>query len=254
MRTPREFSALADALRRLADRGEVAQFWLRDDDAIAPTPALDRLLGLTQRFAVPVALAVIPAGAVPALSRRLADAPLATPLVHGWAHVNHAPAGEKKQEFGCHRPSEVAIAELSHALQRMTSLFGGHLAPVLVPPWNRVDFGLLQHLPSIGYGAVSVFGKALSEASLPMINTHVDPMDWRGAGGSRDHVVLAEEFASLLMATAKDRAIGILTHHLVHDAGAWQFLEKLFELTTASNGCRWLSITQLLREHNGVSE
>ncbi len=254
MRTPREFSTLDDALCRLADRGEVAQFWLRDDDAIAPTPALDRLLGLTQRFAVPVAIAVIPAGAIPALSRRLADAPLATPLVHGWAHVNHAPAGEKKQELGCHRPTEVAIAELSHALQRMTSLFGDRLAPVLVPPWNRIDFGLLRHLPDIGYKAISVFGKSHPKAPLPMINTHVDPMDWRGTGGSRDHLVLAQEIASLLMATAKDRAIGILTHHLVHDAGAWRFLQKLFELTACSGACRWLSIGELLHQHDNVSE
>lgn len=254
MKTPQELDALADVLRHLADEGRVTRFWLRDDDAVEPTPALDRLLVLAQRYAVPVAIAVIPTRATEGLSRRLADVSLATPMVHGWAHANHAPASEKKQELGRHRPSEVVLAELSLALRRMTSLFGDRLAPVLVPPWNRIDFELLQHLPGLGYKAVSVFGKALPRVPLPLINTHVDPVDWHSTGGCRDHGVLAQEVACFLMAPAEDRAIGILTHHLVHDESAWKFLEKLFELTAGSDTCRWLSSAELLGKHEGVSE
>ncbi|TIS82782.1 MAG: polysaccharide deacetylase, partial [Mesorhizobium sp.] len=44
---------------RRADRK--AEFWLRDDDAVDPTAALDRLLELTRALEVPLTLAVIPA-------------------------------------------------------------------------------------------------------------------------------------------------------------------------------------------------
>jgi hypothetical protein len=37
--------------------------------------------------------------------------------------------------------------------------------------------------------------------------------------------------------------IGILTHHLVHDEAAWDFLEKLFSFT---RGQRWLSAQELV--------
>ncbi|TIT57545.1 MAG: polysaccharide deacetylase, partial [Mesorhizobium sp.] len=52
---------LVEELARWQRAGRKAEFWLRDDDAVDPTPALDRLLDLTRQFAVPVTLAVIPA-------------------------------------------------------------------------------------------------------------------------------------------------------------------------------------------------
>ncbi|TJV07626.1 MAG: polysaccharide deacetylase, partial [Mesorhizobium sp.] len=76
------------ACRRRADRK--AEFWLRDDDAVDPTPALDRLLDLTGEFAVPVTLAVIPALTDEKLVVRLDEAPHAAVAIHGWAHRNHA--------------------------------------------------------------------------------------------------------------------------------------------------------------------
>jgi hypothetical protein len=38
-------------------------------------------------------------------------------------------------------------------------------------------------------------------------------------------------------------AIGILTHHLVHDEAAWNFLENLFSLAQSQ---RWLSAQELV--------
>ena len=52
---------LVEELARWQRAGRKAELWLRDDDAVDPTPALDRLLDLTGEFAVPVTLAVIPA-------------------------------------------------------------------------------------------------------------------------------------------------------------------------------------------------
>ena len=76
--------------------GQSPTLWLRDDDAVAPSAALDRLLGL----GLPVALAVIPANATVALAARLAGEPQAWILQHGWSHTNHAPVGQKKKRAG----------------------------------------------------------------------------------------------------------------------------------------------------------
>ena len=50
-------------------RNRQATIWWRDDDAVRPGPALDRLLDLASRHDAPLALAVIPAAAETALAR-----------------------------------------------------------------------------------------------------------------------------------------------------------------------------------------
>ena len=54
--------------------------WWRDDDAIAPTPALDRLAALAEDLSLPVHIAVIPKHAEPALAAYSKDRPLIRPL------------------------------------------------------------------------------------------------------------------------------------------------------------------------------
>src|SRR6185436_14055067 len=89
-------------LGRWRDAGRAPLLWWRDDDAVDATPALDRLLALHEAHRVPLALAVVPANATPALARRLADLPAVDLLQHGYAHTDHAPAGERKTELGLH--------------------------------------------------------------------------------------------------------------------------------------------------------
>src|SRR6185369_1020035 len=90
---------LAAELARWQDAGRVADFWLRDDDAVEPSAALDRLLAMAAHGAVPVTLAVIPAHSGRALAERIAAENGLGVAVHGWSHENHAPAVEKKQEL-----------------------------------------------------------------------------------------------------------------------------------------------------------
>ena len=54
-----EWPDLLVELDRWEEAGLVAQFWWRDDDAVAPSPRLDRLMAVAE--SAPVALAVIPA-------------------------------------------------------------------------------------------------------------------------------------------------------------------------------------------------
>jgi peptidoglycan/xylan/chitin deacetylase (PgdA/CDA1 family) len=231
-----------NALRDCAGRGRPATFWLRDDDATVPTGALDRLLEMTARHGVPVTLAVIPAGSGQALADRLAGAAGVTVAVHGWAHRNHAGPGEKKQELGTHRPAATVLDELSRGLRHLQGLHRGQFAPVLVPPWNRIHADVVQGLPGIGYAALSVFGPE-KPAPLQVVNTHVDLIDWRGTGRVKPlDTVLSET----VLALGRGAPVGFLTHHLIHDAAAWEVLDRLLALAPNGADARWPGLPALL--------
>ena len=239
-----------EPLNRELDRwykaGKRADFWLRDDDAVAPTPALTQLLDLSARHSVPVALAVIPETTGQPLAEYLGNWPLATVVVHGWSHTNFASEGEKKQELGLHRPIEMVTAELKAGLTRLEALHAGHFVPVLVPPWNRIAPPLIGVLAGLGYDALSVFG-AEKEGPLPMINTHVDLMDWHGTRGARDHAALIDDIVRRLQVMFDDDgSMGFLTHHLVHDESAWQFLEVLFAQSASHPASCWIALRDML--------
>lgn len=235
---------LRQELARWRHAGRAAGFWLRDDDAIAPTPALDRLLEVSGEFAVPATLAIIPACSGEALASRLAETQ-ASVAVHGWSHANHAPDDEKKQELGPQRPPDAVFAELSRGLAHVQRLHGERAVAMLVPPWNRISPALVEGLGSIGFEALSTFGPPRA-ASIRVINSNVDIIDWHGTRGCRDHAVLVGEIAAQLhRAFAGGDPVGLLTHHLVHDEAAWTFLQRLFE-ATASQGGNWLSAGQML--------
>lgn len=232
---------LLDTLNEFASRNIVADVWLRDDDAVEPTPALERFLGLCEQFAIPVTLAVIPAPTGEALVACLDQRSDVDVAVHGWAHENHAGPNEKKRELGLHRPLDLVLQELREGLIKLHTLHGDRFVPMLVPPWNRIDAGVVAHLPQLGYGALSVYGPE-EESSLPLLNTHVDVIDWRGTRGGKDHDMLFADIAMRIRrAHDTGRMTGILTHHLDHDDSVWAFLRSLFELTSTHPACRWRS-------------
>lgn len=209
--------------------------WWRDDDAIAPSQNLDRLTALSQKLRLPVHLAVIPREATPALADYIGQHPDLIPTVHGWAHQNHAPKGEKKCEFGPQRPIDDALAEIEQGLTRLQDLFGPALQPIFVPPWNRIAPALLPWLAGAGFAALSTFkprAQAKAAPGLAQINTHLDPIDWKGSRS----LVVPDQLVSQLATQLRDRRegradnsepYGILTHHLVHDTAIWNFTEAL---------------------------
>lgn len=235
------------ALSRWRDAGRTPRLWWRDDDAVEPTGALERLIGLGGGRSTPLSLAVIPQGATAALAGRLAGEAGISVLVHGWSHRNHAPAGQKKQELGPHRPAAEVLAQLGAGLRRIEALFGARALPVLVPPWNRIDSEIVPGLAGLGYRALSVFGPPRS-AGLPVLNTTVDIMDWHGTRGCRPaEAIVADLIGQLDAGLTSDtsRPIGLLTHHLVHDEAAWRFLADLLASTDRA-GLAWRSAESLL--------
>ncbi|MGV1916427.1 polysaccharide deacetylase family protein [uncultured Agrobacterium sp.] len=239
---------LLETLDSFAHRGVAADLWLRDDDATEPTSALDQLLALSDRYAVPMTLAVIPEPTGDALARRLDSAEKIDVAVHGWAHRNHAGPNEKKRELGLHRPKDTVLAELQSGFEKLQNLYPGRFVPMLVPPWNRIDPEIVDALPSLGYQALSVYGPEKA-APIHLLNTHVDIIDWRGTRGGKDHDLLFAETAErIVVAEQEARTTGILTHHLDHDEAAWAFFDRLFTLTANHPGCRWRSAGSLVEK------
>ncbi|MEX0368724.1 MAG: polysaccharide deacetylase family protein [Ruegeria sp.] len=239
-----DWSPLRTALAACRRDGVSVPLWWRDDDAVDHTPALDRLLNLSARLGLPVHLAIIPAHAAPALAKLVAGSNM-IPVVHGWAHTDHSAPDEKKNEFQTGRPG--MADDSARALTRMTDLFGDHLCPMFVPPWNRVSDALVQNLPDQGYTALSTYGPRKVQDPAPglvAINTHVDPIWWKG---TRD-LVSPEALVSLAAAHLTARRIGdedaaepfgLLTHHLVHTPAIWSFTSDFVSEMLAGGATPW---------------
>ena len=237
---------LVAALDECGRRGITADLWLRDDDAVEPTPALDTLLDLCSRFSAPVTLAVIPEMTTNKLAQHLDATEIAHVAVHGWSHTNYAGKKEKKRELGSHRELAIVLDELQSGLEKLYDLHGTRFVPMLVPPWNRIDADVVEGLAALGYRALSVFGPEKTTVP-PCLNTHIDVIDWHGSRGGRDDDILFAETAARILHTLENGGTtGILTHHLVHDDNVWRFLRRLFEVTANHPAARWRSSADLI--------
>ncbi len=246
---------LEEELARWAMAGEAATFWWRDDDAVAATDQLDRLLAVAE--GVPVMLAVIPKPLTASLAPRLAGSACVV-VQHGWAHVNHRPPGQKACEIGEDRPSPVVEAELVEGRRILSDAFGGRFRPWLVPPWNRIDPAVIDRLPALGYQGLSTFGprkpaEKLAERSADklaeVVNALVDPIAWKDGrrfiGPEKTLARLAAHLAARRTRVVDlDEPTGLLTHHLVHDEDLWSFLAALAAALARHPAACWVDPTQ----------
>lgn len=247
-----DWGDLENELEAWAGAGQVATLWWRDDDAKSVTPELDKLLELRKQVAVPLALAVIPAGAHDPLARRLAPLAEITVLQHGYAHENHAPEGEKKSELGAGRPMQHALGELIAGRGLLEKLFTMRMLPVLVPPWNHVDAALVAELSGRGFTGLSTWAPRAAPWAdgLAQVNTHVDIIDWPGTRRFVGQAVAIGQVVDHLKARRAGTAdvaepTGLLTHHLAHDRAAWSFISDFIARTKAHSAVRWLSALHL---------
>lgn len=244
------WALLAAELALWRDDGLVPTLWWRDDDAGQPSAALDRLLAEADRPRLPLALAVIPSAAGPALAERLAGETAAV-LQHGYAHANHAVPGAKKAELGADRPLATVLEELRRGARRLARLFGARFRRVLVPPWNRIDPDVAAALPGAGYAGLSTYRPRRAAGGGPgltVVNTHVDIVDWQARRflGEDAALRLTIDHLAARRGGLADRAeaTGLLTHHAVHEAEAWTFVER-WVATLAEGGGRFLSADEL---------
>lgn len=247
-RSSNDWAALSGELDRWSEPGQPATFWWRDDDVTQTSKALDRLLELAD--STPLALAAIPMSASPTLAKRLADVPTIMVMQHGYAHANHAPSGEKKAEFGKHRPVSEMVIEIARGAERLHEIFQNKATTTLVPPWNRIADEFVALLPDAGITALSSIGSHHSDCLLPQVNVHVDIIDWRGHRGFVGSSAIDRIIDNLSLRRSGEinptEATGLLTHHLDHDEYCWNFVADLMALTEAHPAARWMSATEVL--------
>ncbi len=232
-------------------KDSVADFWWRDDDAVAASAELDKLLSVTTNTGL--LLAVIPAKVEKSLLPKVKEATHVTVAQHGYAHINHAkqyPLPEPQPgawELGLHRGERVILEELSHGRELLEDLFNDDFAPVLVPPWNRMDPALLPAVVEMGFSGVSRFGPRCGKQTAPgftTVNSHCDLLRWKGGAAFKG----AEKTINQLVEHLRDRRAGAvdaseptgyLTHHLVMQDECWAFSQQLADAINNHPAARW---------------
>jgi len=241
------FPLARTALEAARDNGRTLAFWWRDDDARRPTAPLTRLLALRRAVGVPLALAVIPEGVEAGLAEVLSGGDAVAVLLHGWRHVNHAPEGQKRAEFGDHRPLGVMLDEAAAGRAALAALFPGRFLSAFVPPWNRIGEGVRARLAGAGLPGLSTFGRTAS-ADPHRLNTHLDLMNWREARGltpAEADRLLAAEIDHRLHGCGDGEPIGLLSHHLQHDEAAWTLLDALLDVLALRSEIVWPPVPAL---------
>ena len=252
-----DWQTLTGELDRWRRENRLVRLWWRDDDADKADDNLHHLLHLSADHAVPLGLAVSPALFTAELSAAVAQHGC-TVLQHGYAHVNHAPSGQKKSELGEHRPVATMVQELTIGAARMREGFNGRFLPVMVPPWNRIAEKVRAQLNLTGFTGISTYSPRhyAIEYGLYCCNTHVDIVNWRAG----DVFVGTESALSLLLhhLTMKrtyradpNEPTGLLTHHQRHDQNSWRFINDLLAATRDHPAVCWLDPADLFGKRAG---
>ena len=241
-------------VRRWRRAGRTARLWWRDDDAAGGSAALDRLLRASEARGVPLTLAVVPAGDMTGLGERLSQAPLVSVVQHGVDHRNRR-SGPAAGEF----PHDWPQQRLETALRHGRSLIGGlpRVQAVFVPPWNDVHPRLAESLRACGYAGWSASGAVGSGEGVRRVDVHLDLLRWRGGarfrGRGRFLRALTAELRRRRRAGLWEAPIGLLSHHLAHDAPAWAFLDAFLRWTNERREMAWVALPTLLGEAPGRS-
>ena len=241
------WSALEDELDHWQEAGKTATFWWRDDDLNEPTEAFDMLLNMRDQLDIPLTLAVIPDNVDPHIADQLEGCHL---VQHGVTHTSYAADGEKKSEFPNSRNAADALADLAAGKARMETLFEENFYAFLVPPWNRISDDLLPGMADLGFVGVSRFKARKQAVPVPgfaEVNTHIDPVDWRGSrSGHSDAFILGMAVDHLYARRAghvdAHEPTGFLSHHLMYDAPLWEITYKLLSYLNSHEAARFLTL------------
>ena len=201
---------------------------------------------------MPIDLAVIPQALAPAvadvLCTRIARA--STPIgvhVHGFAHVNHEPAG-RKCEFGPARDPAAQRCDLELGRRRIAELLGDAVAPFFTPPWNRCTETTGRLLHELGFRVLSR-DAAEPPFGIPGLLEMPVRVDWlrRPSGAPRDLSLVAARLAG----AAHDRPAGIMLHHEHMDTEELERLGELLALLGGHARARCCTMESLAAEGRG---
>lgn len=224
---------LGRELRLWAEAGHSPVLWWRDDDARAPNEALDRLLDLSRRHGAPLTLAAIAGPHLAALVRRVEVEPTVEMAVHGFKHINRQPAGRGFGEVLPEDSQEWVRAQLRATVMAFHK--AGAQPSLFVPPWNNLAPQVIEAIGDSSLTAVSAFGQDRGAAEgVARLDTHLDVLRWKGGGRFRGRWRFLSRMRRLMASRRVsgrwDEPMGLLTHHMDHDAATWAFLDQFLEV------------------------
>lgn len=209
-------------------------FFLRDDDAGWEDEHLYRVLDLVTYFRVPIDVAAIPMAISASLAVELraflgARTPLVSVHQHGFAHVNHEPAG-RRCEFGASRPRDRQRQDLASGRERLQEALGCALPPIFTPPWNRCTRDTAECLVELGF---KILSRDVSAETFGLARLHEAPvrLDWSGPRGAPAGTVRWGE--TIARTIAAGQPIGVMLHHAAMTATDRRMLSDLLRVLTA---------------------
>jgi hypothetical protein len=246
----RQLATVIDKSLQQRTAGNPVCVCFRADDIGVPGKRFTRLLQLFTRYQAPLALAVVPTWLTPQRWSVLAQLAGGSESLwcwhqHGWRHKNHE-LQLKKQEFGPSRTAEAIEEDLVRGKERLAGIMKKAWFPMFTPPWNRCSRETLALLKNLNFKAVSRFAGAQPESpgGLTEISLDIDLHTRKDVSASAGWRNL---FFELSQGLVKDRC-GIMIHHQRMNEAAFAFLEYLLKVLSRSNGCRFASMKEWVRD------
>ena len=247
-------SAWLEPLREVLDRSPAqVEFFFRDDDAGWADGHLQALLGLFDRHATPLDLAVIPTalGCVLAhqLRARIRDTPsLLGVHQHGYVHSNHESSG-RKCEFGIARSRLAQRHDLESGATLLREQLAGPVDAIFTPPWNRCTETTVECLAELGFHALS---RDRGAAPLDLHGLAELPVavDWCKAFAAPAQLDVRGR--ALAKAAAGGAPAGIMLHHAVMTDPQLELLGELLRLLSrhpASRCCLMRDLALQCQSH-----
>jgi hypothetical protein len=145
------------------------------------------------------------------------------------------------------------MGQVHSGLTSLRSMFGEQFIAVMVPPWNRIDHRVVECLKGAGLSGLSTLGPRNQRCpvqDIKQINVHVDIVNWKQGRCFAGDAACIEQIVAHLSAKREgrvdsDEPTGIMSHHLVHDTGCWDFLDELFGFLACQPNARVLAAGQI---------
>ena len=193
---------------------------LRDDDAGWDDEALQALVEAVLGCGAAIDLAVIPMALSAPLARWLRGLPTSVGLhQHGHRHANHEPEGQRRCEFGPHRPLDAQRADLVAGRARLAEALGDRLDAWFTPPWNRCAPGTPALLAELGFTGLSRDAGAPAQQQLPELPVHTDwSRHWREGGAVAVFEHLTRQYLRSVATPGGSSGpvtLGLMLHHAV---------------------------------------
>ena len=236
---------LAPVAAALAAAPSPVPWFFRDDDAGWADDALWALLDEFEEAGVTVDVAAIPVAVSVGCGRRLAarvEAGAVRVHQHGYAHVNHAPAG-RKCEFGADRDAARQTNDVRAGRARLEDLLGAPIDPVFTPPWNRCADHTADAMLAAGHTVLSrdVTAPRLDRPGLAEVPVAID---W-SARRKGQAITPAKRAREIAVRIGTDGPVGVMLHHAVMDGAERLELGRLLALVGTSESCRPATIVEL---------